>query len=90
MIPPITGNGMSIAFESAELAAGPLTAYAREEQTWNDALDRIAASHRKRFSARLRSAWFLHRLIFSKVGQPMLGLAFRFTPLWRLSFAATH
>ncbi len=29
MIPPITGNGMSMAFESAEMAIEPLTAYSR-------------------------------------------------------------
>src|SRR5207247_3708941 len=29
MIPPVTGNGMSMAFESAELAAEPLAAYSR-------------------------------------------------------------
>src|SRR5207302_9370024 len=29
MIPPVTGNGMSMAFESAEIAIEPLAAYSR-------------------------------------------------------------
>ena len=31
MIPPVTGNGMSMAFESAELAVAPLAAWSRGE-----------------------------------------------------------
>ncbi|MGH8596095.1 MAG: hypothetical protein ACREXT_05505, partial [Gammaproteobacteria bacterium] len=31
MIPPVTGNGMSMAFESAEIAAEPLTEFSRGE-----------------------------------------------------------
>src|SRR5206468_1938623 len=34
MIPPITGNGMSMAFESAHVAFEPLAAYARGEADW--------------------------------------------------------
>ena len=34
MIPPVTGNGMSMAFEAAEMAIGPLAAYSRGESSW--------------------------------------------------------
>ena len=34
MIPPVTGNGMSMAFESAELAVEPLAAWSRGEISW--------------------------------------------------------
>src|SRR5207249_4747621 len=34
MIAPVTGNGMSMAFESAENAIAPLTAYSRGEISW--------------------------------------------------------
>ena len=35
MIPPVTGNGMSMAFEAAEMAIGPLAAYSRGESSWS-------------------------------------------------------
>ena len=42
MIAPFTGNGMSMAFESAEIAISPLAAYARQEIQWGDAQRAIA------------------------------------------------
>jgi flavin-dependent dehydrogenase len=41
MIAPLTGNGMSMAFESAEAAVQSLVRYARGEESWRDALDEI-------------------------------------------------
>ena len=42
MIPPFTGNGMSMAFESAELAMEPLARFSRGELTWMGARTAIA------------------------------------------------
>ena len=86
MIPPITGNGMSMAFESAQMAAGPLTAYARGESSWQQASIEIARLLRRKFSRRLQWAGLLHRLIFS----PTLPLLLRWRPAWRASFAMTR
>src|SRR5207245_3493085 len=44
MIPPVTGNGMSMAFESAELAIEPLAAYSRSELPWTTAQKTIASA----------------------------------------------
>src|SRR4030095_1008253 len=36
MTPPVTGNGMSMAFESAELAIAPLHGYSRRQVSWEE------------------------------------------------------
>jgi flavin-dependent dehydrogenase len=90
MIPPITGNGMSMAFESAELAAKPLEDYSCGRNTWEEVRVQIARSLQRTFTRRLNWAARLHRLMFSPAGAVALPLLFRATPLWRASFAATR
>jgi menaquinone-9 beta-reductase len=41
MIAPLTGNGMSMAFESAETAVQPLLHYARGDANWREAVQEI-------------------------------------------------
>lgn len=41
MIPPVTGNGMSMAFESAELALAPLAGWSRGVLSWTEARKKI-------------------------------------------------
>jgi hypothetical protein len=53
LIPPVTGNGMSMAFESAELAVEPLAAYSRGELDWRAARETIARLCDERFARRL-------------------------------------
>jgi len=62
---PLTGNGMSMAFESAELAVKPLVDFASGSRTWDDAVLRVRAAQRERFEVRLRWSTFLHRVLFS-------------------------
>ncbi len=90
MIPPITGNGMSMAFESAQLALAPLTAYARGSANWTDTTSRIAGSLSKCFGRRLRWASVFHRGLFSRFNWPGLRFLLRSECGWRLAFAATR
>ncbi len=60
MIPPFTGNGMAMAFQSAELALDPLLAYARGEIAWPDAVRATQRAQRRKFRVRLASADALH------------------------------
>jgi flavin-dependent dehydrogenase len=60
MIPPFTGNGMAMAFQSAEAALDPLLAYAGGQQTWKETCRDTHASLRRRFRLRLASAQLLH------------------------------
>ena len=90
MIPPVTGNGMSMAFESAHLALDPLVSYARGQSDWPDATARLAGALREQFTRRLRWAGLLHRVLFSRAGGPVLSLLFSSERLWRAAFAATR
>jgi len=53
MIAPLTGNGMSMAFESAEIALEPLEQYSRGELSWDAARELIAARCDRKFRRRL-------------------------------------
>ena len=60
MIPPFTGNGMAMAFQSAETALDPLIAFARGETPWPETCRATNAALRGRFRMRLASANVLH------------------------------
>jgi menaquinone-9 beta-reductase len=78
---PLTGNGMSMAFEGAELAVGPLVQFARGSRDWDSTMLSIRVAQRKRFEARLKWSSFLHKFLFSGAGErlapPMGGLCWR-------------
>jgi hypothetical protein len=60
MIPPFTGNGMAMAFQSAEIALPSVLAYARGEIDWSHACRVTGIGLRQRFRVRLASAAVLH------------------------------
>jgi 2-polyprenyl-6-methoxyphenol hydroxylase-like FAD-dependent oxidoreductase len=85
---PLTGNGMSMAFEAAELAAEPLVEFARGSVDWNSAILRIRTAQRDRFEARLKWSAFLHKFLFSGPGEllaPTMGAL-----CWRWLFRRTR
>jgi flavin-dependent dehydrogenase len=88
MIPPITGNGMSMAFESAQLAVDPLMAYAEGQASWPCVTNKIADVFRDRFRKRLRWAAWLHRGLF--FSPSLLRPLCRSRLGWRMMFAATR
>lgn len=91
MIPPVTGNGMSMAFESAELAVAPLAAWSRGEIFWSVAQPQIARACDEQFSRRLRWALWLQRLVLTPALQnPLTFLAARSDGFWRLAFDRTR
>jgi len=91
MIPPVTGNGMSMAFESAELCLGPLAAYSRNEMSWPETRRVIALACDTAFATRLRWARLLQGLMFSPVLETVLGAALlRSDRLWNWLFARTR
>ena len=68
MIPPFTGNGMSMAFESAECALQPALDYACGDLTWDQAAAASKKTHQQRFRRRLAVAGFLHSLLTTRLG----------------------
>lgn len=59
-IPPFTGNGMSIALESAAVCIQPIMTYSQNEATWEDTCRESNRRLAKRFSTRLRLARAIH------------------------------
>lgn len=63
LIPPFTGNGMAIAFQSAETALPHVVAYARGKVSWTATCNQTHSALRRRFH---------HRLTFARSLQPFL------------------
>jgi 2-polyprenyl-6-methoxyphenol hydroxylase-like FAD-dependent oxidoreductase len=72
MIPPFTGNGMSMAFQSAESSIDPLLAWAESSVTWEAAKDRIASALRQRFKRRLATAGLFNHVLLHSSGRKLL------------------
>jgi 2-polyprenyl-6-methoxyphenol hydroxylase-like FAD-dependent oxidoreductase len=72
IIPPFTGNGMTMAFQSAETALPHLLAYATGSNSWLASCDLIEKALHTRFHKRLTSAKLLHPLLFQTLARPLL------------------
>lgn len=72
MIPPFTGNGMSMALEAAELAIEPAIDYARGKISWPEASGRSRASQKARFRRRMNLSSWIHPVMTSRVGLGIL------------------
>jgi flavin-dependent dehydrogenase len=91
MIPPVTGNGMSLALESAALMSRPLMEYSAGKLSWETATIRANRVLREKFRARLFWARLLQSLLFNEGGQKFLGWTARFVPqLWPTLFRRTR
>lgn len=91
MIPPVTGNGMSMALESARMASGPLAAYSRGEMEWSTAREMIAEACDRAFARRLFWARLLQEAMFSPAAQRLLGPLFaRYDLLSRAMYSLTR
>jgi 2-polyprenyl-6-methoxyphenol hydroxylase-like FAD-dependent oxidoreductase len=91
MIPPVTGNGMSMAFEAAEMALEPLAAYAQGEASWNQARCAIGQACDATFRQRLFWARVLQTLMFSPALRSRLGmLLLNSSTVWRMLFERTR
>lgn len=89
MIPPFTGNGMAMAFQSAAAALDPLLAWSRGETSWADTCARVDRALRRRFGTRLAGARWLHPFLVSPARQRWLAAAAPLLPL-RPLYHLTH
>jgi flavin-dependent dehydrogenase len=91
MIPPVTGNGMSMALESADLALDPLAEFAEGKLTWTQSRRTVATAHRRKFHARLYWADRLHAALFAPaLRDRILPFVASSETLWRLFFRVTR
>jgi flavin-dependent dehydrogenase len=90
-IAPVTGNGMSMAFESAALASAPLADWSAGRWSWAEAQREVLRVLHGRFAARLRWGRWLQRALFAGQGarQLLLGLS-RSDRVWRWFFWRTR
>jgi 2-polyprenyl-6-methoxyphenol hydroxylase-like FAD-dependent oxidoreductase len=72
MIPPFTGNGMSMAFQAAELAISPLAAWSRGEQSWEETANSVRTAVSGKFRRRLAVARALHPVLLEPAGRSLL------------------
>jgi 2-polyprenyl-6-methoxyphenol hydroxylase-like FAD-dependent oxidoreductase len=91
MIPPVTGNGMSMAFEAAEMAISPLAAYSRGGCSWSETRQSVAEACDRAFARRLAWARCLQWMMFTPLLRAMPGSAVLHSDLlWRLMYAHTR
>jgi len=72
IIPPFTGNGMTMAFQSAEIALPHLISYANQEIDWPTALSRTEKQLHKHFRKRMTASKFIHPLLFENAARHIL------------------
>jgi len=91
MIPPFTGNGMSMSFEAAELAARPLEEWSGGRKSWCEARGAIASRCEEAFRERLAWARRLHGMMFVGPLQPLVAAWLpRSTWAWNFLFSHTR
>jgi 2-polyprenyl-6-methoxyphenol hydroxylase-like FAD-dependent oxidoreductase len=91
MTPPVTGNGMSMAFESAELAIEPLVSYSQGKLDWPQAHQAVAQACDRAFARRLAWARALQWMMFAPIFKgPMAALVLRSNWLWQTMFTNTR
>jgi menaquinone-9 beta-reductase len=91
MVPPVTGNGMSMAFEAAAIALAPLAAYSRGTMTWPEAKTAIAHACDRAFARRLFWAGWLQRIMFTPLARSvMTKWILSSSTTWRFFFTHTR
>ncbi|HUD83903.1 MAG TPA: hypothetical protein VMQ67_10385 [Candidatus Saccharimonadales bacterium] len=91
MIAPLTGNGMSMAFESAAIAIPPLEAYSRGSLAWEEARRQIGEHCDSIFRRRLRWGRCLQAAAFCNGwSDALVWFGNRCPGLWRCCFERTR
>jgi flavin-dependent dehydrogenase len=72
MIPPFTGNGMSMAFQGAELALDPLERWSEGRLAWDDCIASVHAALHGKFHGRMKAASLMHPLLFRSGGRRLI------------------
>ena len=91
MIPPVTGNGMSMACESAAAAIEPLVAWSAGATSWDEAHTTLARQLHRRFASRLRTAAILQKIVVQRAARWALFQSVKLIPsLQRILFKTTR
>lgn len=77
MIPPFTGNGMTMALQSALAAVDPLVQWSQGHGSWNDAQRAIQQTQSRLFTTRLRWARALQEVLLQPLGRRLCAYALK-------------
>jgi len=69
LIPPFTGNGMSMAFQAAETACDPLLEWASGRRSWSATTEEVQCALARRFRKRLLAARLMHQVLWRPAGR---------------------
>ncbi len=83
MIPPVTGNGMSMACESAAAAIEPLAAWSAGASSWSEARMTLSRRIDNEFASRLRTAAILQRAIVHPAARWLLFQSVKLIPAFQ-------
>ncbi|NNE92376.1 MAG: hypothetical protein HKN23_12070 [Verrucomicrobiales bacterium] len=72
IIGPFTGNGMTMAFQSAAIAVEPVSAFARGDLDWRDCREAVHKALDAEFSRRIRVSNLLHPFLTGPARQKIL------------------
>ncbi len=75
MIPPFTGNGMTMALQSALAAVEPLKLWSQGHGSWSEAQRAIQQTQRELFATRLRWARGLQEVLLQPLGRRLCAYA---------------
>lgn len=75
MIPPFTGNGMSMALEAADQSVQPAMEFVTGRISWAEASARSTAAQRRHFRRRMMIASLIHPVMTSRSGLKLLEVA---------------
>ncbi len=91
MIPPVTGNGMSLAIESAFAAASNMQGYCHNETGWQETQALVRQDYARSYGGRLRWAGWLQQGVFNPLGRGLLMQTVAVMPaLFRIGFGVTR
>ena len=80
MIPPVTGNGMSMACESAFAAIEPLAAWSAGRSSWDETRLTLSRQLDAKFASRLRTAEILQRIVIHPAARWVLFRSVKLVP----------
>ena len=80
MIPPVTGNGMSMAIEGAQLASDPLAEWSGGRMEWTSAAKKVGRLLDQTFAPRLRHARWLQYAMLDPFTQSLAWSLSRWVP----------
>ncbi|MBC7979643.1 MAG: NAD-binding protein [Armatimonadetes bacterium] len=72
IIPPYTGNGMTMAFQSAEIALPHLLTFSRNQTPWSTTCAKIEKKIHEKFHTRLTASKFLHPFLLQPKARTFL------------------